>query len=131
MVTSLLPEHQWQMWKFSTVPKGFWKDKNNQKKFLEWLGGQLQFKHWEDWYSVTQSAIEQHGGASLLRMYDDSPPLLITSVFSEHAWLIWRFQVVPKGFWQDEKNQRKFMEWLQNKLQLNSWEDWYSVTRKV
>ena len=131
MITSLLPEHKWQMWKFSTVPKGFWRDTKNQRNFLEWLSSSLNHKSYEDWYDVTQNIIEQNGGASLLRLYHDSPPLLITSVFPEHNWMMWRFKVVPKGYWQDEKNQRKFMEWLQNKLELKNWEDWYSVTRKV
>jgi hypothetical protein len=29
------PEHKWEVWKFSQVPKGFWKDDNNARNFLD------------------------------------------------------------------------------------------------
>ena len=53
------------------------------------------------------------------------------SVLNEFPWKPWLFPRVPDHFWENLENQRKFMEWLANKLNINKIEGWYSVTQKV
>jgi len=38
----------WQ--KDEPVPRGFWADKANQKRYLDWLGAKLGISKREDWY---------------------------------------------------------------------------------
>ncbi len=64
-------------------------------------------------------------------MYNNSPSLLISTVYSEYKWLPWRFSHVPKGYWEDMKNQRNFMDWVGKQLNYNDMEDWYKVTAEV
>ena len=63
---AVYPEHEWLPWKFSNSPKGFWKKKENQKKFFDWLGKELGYKTLDDWYNITTSTIDKHGGGSML-----------------------------------------------------------------
>jgi hypothetical protein len=44
-------EHDWLPWKFGKrVPTGYWQDKNNHRKFFDWLSVQLDIKSKEEWY---------------------------------------------------------------------------------
>ena len=52
MITSLISDYNWVPWKFSVVPKNFWKDKNNQRKFLEYYAKENNIENQEDWYKV-------------------------------------------------------------------------------
>ncbi len=55
----------------------------------------------------------------------------MSSVYPEYEWLPWRFSQVTKGFWNDMKNQRNFMDWAGNQLNYKIREDWYKVSAKV
>ncbi len=64
-------------------------------------------------------------------IYNNSPSLLISTVYSEYKWLPWKFQHVPNGYWEDMKNQKKFMDWVGKQLNYKDMEDWYKVTKEV
>ena len=53
MLSQVYPDYEWLPWKFDTVPRNFWLDVNNQRKFLEWAGKELKIKDMSDWYNVT------------------------------------------------------------------------------
>jgi uncharacterized radical SAM superfamily Fe-S cluster-containing enzyme len=67
----------------------------------------------------------------LLRKYNASPSLLLSSVYSDYNWLPWKFTVCPQHYWDDKKNQRKFMDWAANELKINEMSDWYNASFKV
>ncbi len=72
------------------------------------------------------------GGRGLLNnVYNGSPSLLVSTVYSEHEWLPWRFYKVSKKFWDDLKNQRVFMDWARKQLNYTNKEDWYKVSAEV
>ncbi len=71
------------------------------------------------------------GGGGLLDHFNNSPFILISNVYPEYEWLPWRFNQVPKGYWDDMKNQRNFMDWAGKQLNYTNREDWYKVTIKV
>jgi hypothetical protein len=52
-LTTLHPEHNWLIWKFRTVPQGYWQVAANQRKYMEWLQKQLNITSWEQWYQVS------------------------------------------------------------------------------
>ena len=33
---SVYPNYNWLEWKFHCTPRGYWSDKRNQKKYMEW-----------------------------------------------------------------------------------------------
>jgi hypothetical protein len=61
----------------------------------------------------------------------NSPMLLLSTVYPEYEWLPWKFVRSQNQFWNDPKNQRKFMDWAGKQLQIKEMSDWYKVTQKV
>jgi hypothetical protein len=60
---AIYPEHVWLEWQFTSVPRSFWNDVNNQKRFLEWASGELGVKSLSDWYKVKSAQIIKLGGS--------------------------------------------------------------------
>jgi hypothetical protein len=56
---------------------------------------------------------------------------MLSSVYPDYNWLPWKFTLVPKNFWGDLKNQRKFLDWVAIQLDIKQPSDWYNVTVKV
>lgn len=123
----------WELWRFKhfCVPKNFWKDETNQRKYMEYLQKEKGFKDITDWYSISYSDFATTGGSGLLDFYGGSMSTTVTSVFKEYKdWMIWKFNVVPKAFWTDFSNQKKFMDWLGKELGFRAISDYYNI-RKV
>ena len=132
LVTSLYPEYEWLFWKFTSAPKNFWDSKENQLKYITWLGEQLGYTTEEDWYKITGNDYkENHGSGLLSNYYDDSCPYkLLTSLYPEYEWLFWKFTSAPKNSWDSKENQLKYMTWLGEQLGYKTKEDWYKITQK-
>jgi hypothetical protein len=73
----------------------------------------------------------EQGGTGLLGKYNGSPSHLISGVYSEYAWLPWKFDKCPRNFWGEVKNQRNFMDWAGKQLNVKDMSDWYKVSKKV
>ena len=54
MITSLIPDHDWKLWKFSRVSVDYWKDINNQREYMDSLAKELNITKMDDWYNVKQ-----------------------------------------------------------------------------
>jgi hypothetical protein len=67
----------------------------------------------------------------MLAKYNGSPSLLLASVYSDYNWLPWKFTTLPRNYWNDIKNQRKFMNWVSNELNIKENSDWYNIKLKV
>jgi len=46
-------------------------------------------------------------------------------MYPSKEWLPWKFQGMVKNFWGDKANQRKYLEWLGNRLGYTSPDDWF------
>lgn len=81
----------------------------------------------------------------MLNKYSGSPASVVQDIFKDHGicyfcifsvltisleWLSWNFDHIPKGFWDKDKSQQKFMEYLGSKLGYSKVEDWYNVAYK-
>ena len=40
-------------------------------------------------------------------------------------------EVFPRNYWNDDNNQRKFIESASSQLNIKQLDDWYKITRKV
>ena len=56
---------------------------------------------------------------------------MLKGVYPEYDWLPWKFIKAPDGFWADKKNQRIFIQWVSQQLNIKEMSDWYKVSRKV
>jgi len=71
----------------------------------------------------------RHTGAILIHRYNGSVVKMITSVYKEHNWLVWKFEEGPPiGWWEPYKHQRQFLDWLGKQLNFTSMDDWYGIT---
>lgn len=64
-----LPRQKWVMWKFRTVPQGYWKERENRVSYLKWLGKSLGYRKLEDWYRLSRKDFEFNYGESLFVSY--------------------------------------------------------------
>jgi hypothetical protein len=76
------------------------------------------------------------GGSSLLQgNYGGSLHLLLSNVYPDYEWLPWKFSQVPKGYWADLTNQRKFLDWVAVQFNITNnhenREGWYKLQLKV
>src|SRR5260221_6524433 len=101
----------------------------NNIAFLTWLGKHLGFKEMEDWYNVTKMDFVKNGGSKLLDNYGQCSSI-VRSIYPEYDWRLWRFERVPKGFWNEKKNQKEFMDWFGIQLGFKEMKDYYKITIK-
>jgi hypothetical protein len=72
------------------------------------------------------------GASSLLSIkYNGKPSLLLAKVYPDYDWLPWKFAKCPHDFWDDPKNQRKFLEWAGKQLNIKEMNDWCQVSNQV
>lgn len=70
------PELGFKIHKFQQLPSGFWIDVSNHRAFFDEIAKELNISHFEDWYNITASVIQRHGGGSLLQDYYSSSLVL-------------------------------------------------------
>jgi hypothetical protein len=66
----------------------------------------------------------------LKNKYDNSLPLLLSTLHPNYDWLPWKFPI-PKSFWDDLENQQKFMNWASKELKIHEMADWNKVSTTV
>ena len=124
-------------------PESFWNSPDNQKKLVDWLAKDLNINKPTDWYDVTSKVVKindnllilkqiiDRGAGNLLSKYRGSVVNLITNIYPEFDWLPWRFVQTQKGMWDNIINQKKFVQWAGDKLNIKEMSDWYKVSQQV
>ena len=51
---------------------------------------------------------------------------MIITVFPDHNWLIWKFNIVPNGHYKKRKS-KDYLIWLGKKLGYTTGKIWYKV----
>jgi len=123
------PEHKWQSWRFPAVKAGYWKDMDNLTSFIKDMEQDLNIHKKEDWYLVTAAKVETMGGKHALTEHGGVVQIL-KKIYPEHAWQEWKWEVVPRGFWDVDENVKRFFEFVRHELGIKSMRDWYRVTNQ-
>jgi hypothetical protein len=63
-VVEILNNHKWEKWKIKIAPHAFWKNENNRREFMEWLGNELKFTSMEDWYQISVKSFHDNNGGT-------------------------------------------------------------------
>lgn len=127
LVIKAFPEHRWHIWKFQQVPSGFWADSANRKLVIDSMGAELGVTDLDQWHSITGAHIDRIGGKKLIRnIYGGSLCTALLSVYPNHSWEEWRFDKVPKGYWNSVENQKKYVDWAAKQLSIASPDQWYA-----
>ena len=105
-------------------PKGFWEEKSNILQFLKELKTKYNLISSNDWNLITRNHIQSNGGGTLLCKYS-------LSELKRMGCPEGNFEVnKPPGYWENSKNVQKFLNNLKQKFNLNTAEDWDSISRK-
>ena len=108
------------------VIKGTFKSIDNHKFFFKCLGKELGYTERDDWYGLTKKKMkDNHGEALLNNYYSGSPCQFVKAMVPEV--LIWKFSVVPKGYWDDYVNQKEYATWLGLILGYTLPKHWYQI----
>ena len=127
LLSFVYPHHNWKVWKFGTVSKGYWNDKENRKNFLDELGRNLGYNQLDDWYNISNLDFVNSGGTGLLKF---TILRLLQSAYPEHTWYPWKFTRVAEHYWEDTSNCKQFLEYLKEQCDVKTDEDWGKVTHQ-
>src|SRR5690349_7835531 len=102
----------------------------NQKVWRK-LFEEQQKKHFlgaQDWYQFDIKNFDEKAKEILKKEFNGSLYRALSTLFPETDWHPWKFQhgTVPRFFWKELSNQRKFFDELGKKLGVNSLDDWYN-----
>ena len=115
----------------SKRPRNYWKDKANQRQFLEGLRAQLGLQSVSEWSTVPTTKVLQHGGSFILRHYPSFEGAL-KEIYPEENWNTYISQRrYSLNFWRSEANVKKFLDDLAEKLSLQKEEDWFQVSSRT
>jgi hypothetical protein len=91
---TIYPEVDWIPWKFSHVPHGFWSNFENQKKFIESIGKNLQINDLDEWYRISGKQIKQFAPTTLLE--ELGLARILPQVYPSHNWNVNKLSKGPK-----------------------------------
>ena len=84
-IKKMVPHRTLNPFGFETS-NNYWKNKENQKKALVYLGRKLGFKRKKDWYGITYNDFRVNSFDSLLRYHDYSYPKAITTILKSYKF---------------------------------------------
>ena len=111
---------------FNNPPK-YWENKENVDNFLSKMKEKYNFNTPEDWNTITQKHIHSNGGSLLLKKYS---MFELKCLACPEGKSIFDNPKHSSGYWEDEENVQKFFLAIKQKYNLNSVEDWNSITKK-
>jgi len=112
------PQHDWEPWRFSKVPFGFWREVTHQRAYIRSLSSVPQ-----GLYDLNPRSVN----SSVLNMYNFSLSQAVQVLFPELLVFPWKFGSLPQGFWYSKDNRKQYICWLGGKLGFEKMEDWYRV----
>eukprot|EP01122_Echinamoeba_exundans_P017035 TRINITY_DN8836_c0_g1_i1.p1 TRINITY_DN8836_c0_g1~~TRINITY_DN8836_c0_g1_i1.p1 ORF type:complete len:344 (-),score=54.35 TRINITY_DN8836_c0_g1_i1:1059-2090(-) len=126
MITTIFPEHAWNPRSFIATPRRMWKDRSNHRKLLDDIGKALGVTKLDDWYTITTADADEMGARGLLtKHYKHSLINALKENYPNHQWLPWRFKKINQGWWNSIDNQKLFLEWATERLNVRSLDEWY------
>ena len=118
--------------KFIHDPKrksiGYWDKQENILNYINKLKEKLNINNIDDWNKITAKQIKLNGGSRLLHKYS---MYKIKCLGYPEGKLIFKKRNNKKmlGYWDKPENIQKFLSELKEKLNLQTPEDWNSITR--
>jgi hypothetical protein len=105
--------YPWQEYKLRVVPQGYWKEKRNRRKFLEYLIEKLQIKEGRrGLIRLKTKEFRKNGAGGLLRIYQCNIMKMLNDVYPEESWSDLDRGVYPQRYWHSFDNQKSFLDQL-------------------
>jgi len=121
-----------QPWLYGRVPNGYWDLRENRVDYMLWLGSTLGYTKPADWYRVGKKDFQKHYGGGLLNsQYRDSIADAVRDFRPDFDWVPWMFVRTPRGYWDVAENRIAYLRWLEKRLDIDSPDGWYRVTKNT
>lgn len=133
IVTSVLPEYEWHIWKFHMTPMGYWLKDENKKNYLKWFERIKMIENPEDWYSVDIDEIKQNFGGTLAVTYFSGSILRIVKfLYPNYKFNIYKFKKRPHTSinFESIENYRKYVDKIAQKLEFKFPNDYYKLSHR-
>ena len=111
----------------SRKPANYWENKENIQLFINELKETLNLNSSNDWKFVTKKQIELNNGSSLLKKISLYQLKCLACPESKELFSKAR---KPSKFWENKENVQVFLHILREKLNLNTIDDWNSISKK-
>ena len=108
-------------------PSGYWENKENILQFLSKIKEKYNLNTPEDWNSITWEHIKSNGGVSL---YSKCSIYELKCMGCPEGKSIFTNPPQPPGYWENKENVLQFLSKIKEKYNLNTPEDWNSITKK-
>ena len=114
---------------FSNPPKpsAYWENQENILNFLSKIKEKHNLNTTEYWNSITKKHIISNGGSMLLVKYSLYE---IKCMACPEGKSSFKNPKQPKGYWDNQENIDNFLSKIKEKYNLNTLEDWNSITQK-
>ena len=106
---------------------GYWKNEDNILQFLSSIKEKYNLYTPEDWNLITQEDILLNGGGTLLNKYT---MFQLKRMACPEGKLIFNNPPQLPGYWENKENILQFLSSIKEKYNLNTPEDWNSITYK-
>ena len=128
---SIYPNYPWDLNELEKNRKLFFSIEN-QRKFIDNLFKKLKLNSFDDWIIITNEIIIQNGGGEFIKEFKFKFDLkkYFQFIYPNYPWEKMNF----KSSFKDEyllENQRKKMDNLFIKLNLNSFDEWMKISHKI
>jgi hypothetical protein len=133
LVSSVFSEHIFSPWLFRTVPKGYFKVRENRRRYVEWLRAAVGVASTEELDS--NNYVENHG-RGLLVMYGGSPQRIYESLDESDARVEFsdasNRSYKSHRYWFSIENQRAYADKIGVEIGVREKDlsPWYNVTSK-
>jgi hypothetical protein len=104
----------------------------NQRKKFDEIGTILGVKSLEDWYSIpTRKVIAIKGSSGLLRIYNNSLSEALRTIYADHDWKSYLFNVTRHDLHEDWTQVENFVKDAEKRLRIKCNDDWLRVSQET
>ena len=106
---------------------GYWENQENVYNFLLEIKEKYKFNTKQDWNLFSQKHIQSNGGGTLLNKYSMFELKCLACPEGKDFFT----KSNETGYWEKKENIHKFLSEIKEKYNLNTPEDWNSITRNL
>jgi hypothetical protein len=100
----------------------------NCREYFDWIAEAMNIKYPEDWHEMDDKYVRTFMHDTFLELYyQDSILKALQSIYVDTTWHPWKFHRNKGNYWIEMENQREYIRWFEEKMQINSEEDWYGI----
>jgi len=113
IVTSVLSEYDWKIWKFHMTPMSYWEHDKNKVEYLKWFEKKLNISSPIDWYKVSMNDLVENYGSTLFLTYCNGSIIRVARIlYPKFQFYPWKFIRAPKHEFDytDENNLRYMID---------------------